>query len=272
MARTFRSKHLRIAIVSTCDYSEDNKLYGIHQISLKNREAYSQLHGYSNEFFITRDDPQRHPVWSAISRPLRLLEKGDFDWVVSLDCDSLLVDMETTIEHMLYAVAGVPGSNPPRLDDDVHFLISEDGRGLAGGNWMAKNSQWTISFLQSVLGTNDPLQHPYNRHDLRDQFSLLWHLVRPSATNFEAVAPAGHVRATDWRYLEYLEKTRIIPQRLINAYPWALCRPEHHCFEDGKDFIVSFITLGSLSREMGFAMLENFLNQSLSSYQKIRKW
>ena len=61
---------------------------------------------------------------------------------------------------------------------------------------------------------------------------------------------------------QYPPQVALVPQRLMNAYPYALCRPSHHCFEDGEDFIVSFITLGSQSREMAWHLLNEFAHKS----------
>ncbi|CAD7933986.1 unnamed protein product [Amoebophrya sp. A25] len=73
--------------------------------------------------------------------------------------------------------------------------------------------------------------------------------------------------------LEYRDNVRLIPQKYLNAYPWASCRPSHHCFNDDEDLVVSFITLGSFSKEMAYAMLHKFLHQSKKSYEKITgKW
>ncbi|KAF4743281.1 hypothetical protein FOZ62_028264 [Perkinsus olseni] len=135
---------------------------------------------------------------------------------------------------------------------------------------MIRNSDWSRSFLRSVLGPLDEV-HPYDRHDLKDQFALLWHVLRPLATTREVPEPAraefSDVRVAGWPELQYIPEVRLIPQRLINAYPWALCRPSHHCFQDDEDFIVSFITLSSQSREMAFAMLNKFRAQAMSNYE-----
>ena len=55
----------------------------------------------------------------------------------------------------------------------------------------------------------------------------------------------------------------------MNAYPWISCLPSHHCFDDAKDLVISFITLSSHSKEMAMAMLNKFLHQSLASYERI---
>merc|ERR1719359_366886 len=99
----------------------------------------------------------RHPVWGQLAGPLELLEQQRYDWILSMDCDSLFVNMDVTIDSLLYRFAAreTPWGKF-ELDPDVHFLISEDGRGLAGGNWIIRNSLRGREFLQDVYGTEDP--------------------------------------------------------------------------------------------------------------------
>merc|ERR1712226_1715340 len=108
---------------------------------------------------------------------------GKYDWILSMDCDSLVVNTDVTVDSLLYRFAAreTPWGKL-ELDPEVHLLISEDGRGLAGGNWIIRNSPRGRDFLREVYGPDDPKLNPYMRHDLRDQFSLLWHLVRPGVS------------------------------------------------------------------------------------------
>ena len=225
----------RIAIATVCDYRDPNHvLYGIDAVSQRNRIQYSEKHGYISIFKTINDDaPGRHPVWTAIALPLRLLRSDNFDYVMWMDCDAMFIDQSVTIESL---IARYPGND---------LYISEDGRGLSGGNWIVRNSQWSIDMLDSIL--NNPA---FDKFDLKDQFGLLWSLIRGSLTDPTA-QPNG-----------YPPNVALLPQRLINAYPWSLCRPSHHCFEDGVDFIVSFITLSSLSREMAWNLLYQFSNRN----------
>jgi len=225
----------RIAIATVCDYNDPTHvLHGIGKISQENRRQYAERHGYVSIFkSVNEDAPLRHPVWTAIALPLRLLRSGDFDYVMWMDCDAMFIRQEIRIENLLNA------------DPGKDLYISEDGRGLSGGNWIAKRSIWTINLLSSIY--ESPV---FDQYDLKDQFGLLWSLLRSSVT---ALYDGQNISK-----LGYPANVGLVPQRLINAYPWALCRPSHHCFEDGEDFIVSFITLGSQSREMAWNLLFNF--------------
>jgi hypothetical protein len=228
----------KIAVATVCDYNTPNHvLYGIDKISAANRDQYIHRHGYTSIFkSVNEDAAGRHPVWAAIALPLRLLRSGHYDYVMWMDCDALFVDQSVKLETLI-------------VDPDIDLYISEDGRGLSGGNWIIRYSDWSIKFLDSIYSNSH-----FDQFDLKDQFGLLWTLL--SGSIFE---PYNTTTRNIWGYPS---NVGLLPQRLINAYPWSLCRPSHHCFEDSKDFIVSFITLGSQSREMAWNLLMNFYTRN----------
>lgn len=243
--KTYRHPKWRIAVTSVCAYPSDHMLHGLYDIVKQNRDNYTRLHGYRNELWNVTFDASRHPVWSAVGLPLSLLGGDSVDWVVALDCDMMFIDMERTIDSIL---ATYDAEN-----QDVHFFISEDGRGLAGGAFIVRNSVEAATFLKSVYAPG-----PYDDHDLRDQWSFLWHLVRPGATK----------SSEGFGYPSFV---RLLPQQWLNSYPWALCRPSHRCFDDDSDFIVSFISLSSLSKEVALAMVNKFLHQSMESHARLQE-
>ena len=228
----------KIAIATVCDYGDPNHvLYGIDKISADNRNQYAGRHGYVSVFKSVNEDAiGRHPVWTAIGLPLNLLRSGEYEYVMWMDCDAMFVNQSIKIDYLI--------GNP-----DVDLYISEDGRGLSGGNWIIRKSDWSIKFLESVY--SNPF---FDQFDLKDQFGLLWTLL--SGSIFEPY------NTTTRNQFGYPANVVLLPQRLINAYPWSLCRPSHHCFEDDEDFIVSFITLGSQSREMAWNLLMNFYSRN----------
>merc|ERR1719217_27311 len=105
-----------------------------------------------------RSSANRHPVWGQLAGPLELLEEtpARYDWIFSMDCDSLFVNMSITVDSLIYrfAARGTPWGKL-EIDPDVHWMISEDGRGLAGGNWIVRNSHRGRDFLRSVYGVDD---------------------------------------------------------------------------------------------------------------------
>ncbi|CEM36601.1 unnamed protein product [Vitrella brassicaformis CCMP3155] len=326
---------LRIGVVTLCEYPEGSplprtsranregytSLHGYANHFYTSRPPHASPHGSA-----TTPAAQRHPVWGAIALTLHHLETESYDWLLWMDCDSMFANMTHTIDFLIHHTVGTatpPPATPaaarqcrakhqcqdlaprannnnntsdgwPWLDPSVHLLISEDGRGLAGGNWLVRNSPWSKQFLREVYGPDGP-SNPFLRHDLRDQFSLLWHLIRPLATtpipplplplrqdsstgsaglqmyDLSKINGGNPWRPASWDELEYPTQVRLVPQRWINAYPWAICRhtPSHHCFNDRDDFVVAFPTLTSFSDDMVEAFLEKFLNQSLASRETV---
>eukprot|EP00929_Paragymnodinium_shiwhaense_P097788 TRINITY_DN59391_c0_g1_i1.p1 TRINITY_DN59391_c0_g1~~TRINITY_DN59391_c0_g1_i1.p1 ORF type:complete len:505 (+),score=48.41 TRINITY_DN59391_c0_g1_i1:94-1608(+) len=283
----YRDPGLRIAIFSLCDYAPTHQMHWLLSRSKKNRETYTSLHGYGMEWTDRKpsSSSSRHPVWGQLAGPLELLEEqpSRYDWVFSMDCDSLFVNTSVTVDSLLYRFAAreTPWGKL-ELDPDVHWLISEDGRGLAGGNWIVRNSQRGRDFLRSVYGVDDEQSNPYLRHDLRDQFSLLWHLVRPGVS---LPLPTEGPMSTDspsipppksWADVGYLPGVRLVPQDLLlGSYPYVSCSQPadstHRCYrgspatQEPLDFIISIPLLGALPQNMAQAVLDRFLLESVGT-------
>lgn len=271
---SYRDASLRIGIFSLCDYGPESPMHWLLSRSLQNRQAYCARHGYGLEWTSQRpaSSKGRHPVWGQIAGPLDLINSGKYDWVLSMDCDSLFVDMSVTIDSLLYRFASrATPWGKLEIDPDVHFLISEDGRGLAGGNWIVRNSPVGREFLAEVYGPEDVNQNPYMRHDLRDQFSLLWHLVRPGVSlPLPEEPPAIAPPRPSWGSIGYLKLARLVPQELLlGSYPFVSCSQPgdqaHRCFGDAADFIVSVPLLGALPQQLAQGILDRFLLESLGS-------
>lgn len=226
----------RIAITTVCDYSDPKHvLYEwLSEISENNRNQYIKRHSYELVFEKKSTAPfGKSPVWSAITLVLTtMLNSPNMEYVMWMDCDALFIDQDRRIETL--------------LDEEHHLFISEDGRGLSGGNWIVRNTEWSRDLLSLILSNIEI----FDLWDLKDQFALLWSLLRPELLQ-ENVLGSLHD-------MGYPKEVLLVSQKLLNAYPWSLCRPSHHCFEDGVDFIVSFITLGSQSRAMAKGLVQNF--------------
>ncbi|CAE8643590.1 unnamed protein product [Polarella glacialis] len=162
-----------------------------------------------------------------------------------------------------------------------HRACLQDGRGLAGGNWIVRNSPKGRAFLREVYGPEDVSSNPFMRHDLRDQFSLLWHLVRPGVsvpmppeTRWSSLG-SPPPPPVSWASMGYMPGVRLVPQELLlGAYPHVSCSQPgdraHTCYgasgaADAKDFIVSVPLLGALPQNLAQAMLDRFLLESLGS-------
>eukprot|EP00928_Gymnodinium_smaydae_P013681 TRINITY_DN14978_c0_g1_i2.p1 TRINITY_DN14978_c0_g1~~TRINITY_DN14978_c0_g1_i2.p1 ORF type:complete len:529 (-),score=63.34 TRINITY_DN14978_c0_g1_i2:50-1600(-) len=288
--KQFRNPDLKVGVFSLCDYGAESPMHWLLDRSRRNREAYCTRHGYGMEWTSRRplSSANRHPVWGQLAGPLELLESGRYDWILSMDCDSLFIDMERTVDSLLYRFASreTPWGRL-EFDPDVHFLISEDGRGLAGGNWIVRNSPQGRAFLRSVYGSEDQDSNPYLQHDLRDQFSLLWHLVRPGVSvpmppEQRTADVARPPQPSRWEDVGYTPLARLVPQELLlGSYPHISCSQPgdraHRCYQTASeaaaqgstavdgDFIVSVPLLGALPQQMAQAILDRFLLESIGA-------
>merc|ERR1712060_378226 len=133
-----------------------------------------------------------------------------------------------------------------------------------------------------VYGPDDPQQNAFMRHDLRDQFSLLWHLVRPGVSLPMPIEPAmlsGGALASpkSWGDIGYLHGVRLVPQEfLLGSYPYVSCSQPgdraHRCYQGRSatgdvpsDFIVSVPLLGSLPQNIAQALLDRFVLEGLGT-------
>ena len=104
---SFRDPELNIAVVSICAYPEDHPL-ALPKLTPPNREAYATRHGYALRLHL------EHPVIGAhglgvqhakLATVLAYLQSNQFDWVAWLDCDSIIMNMNRTLDSIIYQYA-----------------------------------------------------------------------------------------------------------------------------------------------------------------------
>ena len=137
IAPAFRDPKLRIAVVSICAYPEDHPL-ALPRLTPSNREAYAEHHGYSLRLHL------EHPVIGAhglgvqhakLATVLAYLQSNEYDWVAWLDCDSIIMNMNRTLDSVIYQYAqqkqrGLMDSEAApvcgeQLSDDLDLLTGE---------------------------------------------------------------------------------------------------------------------------------------------------
>lgn len=138
-----KSKKNRIGIVSICAYPVDSELI-LREFTPKNRETYASLHDYEAitylEHPIGKDSNiciQHSKLWIM----LKLLKTGKYDWLMWLDCDSIIVNMKKSIETIIDRFVSL----------GTDLLISEEMLGLSSANWVIRNSEWSRKFLETAF-------------------------------------------------------------------------------------------------------------------------
>lgn len=101
-----RIQGLRIAVVSICAYPEDHPLV-LRSLTPENRKAYAERHGYAVHVHLEHPMPDQgiHIQHSKLELVAQYLRTGDYDWVAWLDCDSILMNFNRTLDSIIYRYA-----------------------------------------------------------------------------------------------------------------------------------------------------------------------
>lgn len=104
------------------------------------------------------------------------------------------------------------------IDDNYDFIISKDWNGINAGVFLSKNSDWSRNFLNNVYARTDCLN-----------------------TNF----PEQNAISSELQKPENGSLAKIVPQRLINSYPFETHWPSLiTCYQQG-DFLLHFASMAS---------------------------
>jgi hypothetical protein len=165
----------RVAVVTAFDAGYAS----VGAISRPNKEAYCRRHGYR---FVCRTDgfdTSRPASWSKLRFVREALREAD--WVFWSDADSLVMDSAVPLPRFVWDCADL-------------VLSADPYHGLNFGGWLARASDWTDAFLQTVDGMNEFLDHPW------------WE----TAAVFARYAADPAVRA----------HIALLPNTLFNGYPF----------------------------------------------------
>ena len=128
----------------------------------RNRIEYCQRHGYAHVAACENLEPARHPVWSKMKLLLRHLP--EFDWMLWLDADALIVNRDITLESF--------------VDSSADLIVTADHNGLNAGVFLLRNSPAAARFLELAWDRADCIDHPWREQEamcrvLRDHPELI---------------------------------------------------------------------------------------------------
>lgn len=142
VTETYDTK-MRIGLVSICAYPPNHELV-LAAITPKNRKNYASLHGYHDITYL------EHPMGNSSNVCIQhsklwlmrqLLLSGNYDWLMWLDCDSIIVNMNKSIESIIHLFA----------TSMTGLLITEELLGLSSANWIIRNCEWSKKFLNDAF-------------------------------------------------------------------------------------------------------------------------
>ena len=122
--------------------------------------AYCEAHGYTYVRYREMLDQSLIPTWNKLLAVKRELE--NFDWLLWLDADALIVNPHQRIEDVIAP-----------YEAGKEMLFSSDDMGLCAGVFFAKNTPWVPGFLDTVLllGELPDCGHLHEQKTIRTLFN-----------------------------------------------------------------------------------------------------
>lgn len=167
---------------------------------IENKQKYCKQHDY--EFIISEEslDPARHPAWSKILLLLQSMKSSSSEWFFWTDADSLVMNMAIPLEDL--------------IDEKYNLIIAKDFNGINSGQFLIRNCEWSINFLQNVYAHTECINHPW-----WEQQAIILELAQKQ---------------------DVKDATKIIPQRLMNSYPIEFAEKAMNINYQPGDFIIHF--------------------------------
>ncbi|KAI8920503.1 hypothetical protein BC831DRAFT_479337 [Entophlyctis helioformis] len=105
-------------------------------LSVDNKQAYADRHGYGMYFQTSVLDQSRPPAWSKIIALQHLIRQGQHKWLWSLDMDTVITNYNKTVTDL--------------IDDRYDLIVARDCNDINTGSFLIKASNWSLGFLEEV--------------------------------------------------------------------------------------------------------------------------
>jgi hypothetical protein len=140
-----RSLGRKIAIATICAYPQNHAII-LPQLTPINRKHYAERHGYTYIVATSNPFPFADVQHSKLLFIRDLLRDGyqglHLDWVMWTDCDSIFMTYEKPVDEIIDLYS---------THSQVDLLITEELLGLSSANFIVRNTQWSIEFLQEAF-------------------------------------------------------------------------------------------------------------------------
>ncbi len=97
----FFSTAIHAADIAVVSIAIGDSYYEQVKLGIENKHVYCEKHGY--DFIFTEEtlDHSRHPYWQKILLTLKAMENPQYQWVVWIDADTLIMDLSTPLEDFI---------------------------------------------------------------------------------------------------------------------------------------------------------------------------
>jgi len=126
VADNYRNPDLRIAVVSICAYPDDHPI-ALKHLTPGNRALYAERHGYTNAMHFEHPiiGGNVHVQHSKLALVAHYAESGEYDWIAWFDCDSLIMNMDKTLDSIIYKyVQGARPAPPAAATPDAEWSMT----------------------------------------------------------------------------------------------------------------------------------------------------
>jgi len=189
-----------VAVVTICAYATDEP---VRLFCQENREIYRHLHGYDVFFYGDASEIEPNPkagmnvldgvhkaFYWKVNAVQNVLDTGNYDWVLWMDCDAFFMDPSRTIDSVIDMYSGnstlpTTGALPDgKRNADVSLIIALDSTGINNGVWLIRNSEWSHKFL-ARWWHSDILTGPGANHNCSDQSTMVHTLLHDNAMRLD---------------------------------------------------------------------------------------
>jgi len=209
MTTTTSKKKRRIGLLLLYDDKSGDKAWNANLMErvMANRRAYCNRFDYDiivgNEYI----DRNRPAAWSKLLAMIHTLQKGAHDYVLYIDMDIVIMNMSISIdEYIDYAMS---------VNEHTDLIMTNDWNGPNTGVWIARNTDWTIWFLQEAWNqdhlvqkrSKDGIPHPFEYE--QRAFHFLLNTMKWSSRNL----PVYRGNSSD-----LAKHITLLPQCAFNSY------------------------------------------------------
>lgn len=150
---------MKFLIFSNCDSGSHHgcSYLELSKITMPSYKEYCDIHGY-DFYFHQNEGTERMGRLSGYAKYDVFLERlKDYDWVFSVECDSMLMNQTIRLENL--------------IDDYHNIVLSRTSNPnlieLNTGPILIKNCEWSINLVKRILEKKE-----YYNHQMVDQASI----------------------------------------------------------------------------------------------------
>jgi len=221
---------------------------------IKNRQSYCDRHGYTLINANNLVNYSRPASWSKLVALQYHFKENNFDYIFYLDMDGIIMNQELKLETIIDAT-----------ERKYDFIVTSDQYGFNVGTFIAKNTPWTLSFLQLTWQQDWLVPDNYVGKQASDS-KLPFGEQRAIhyLTNSEQwIASELPTYTGDWK--EIRSHFFFAPPCAFNSYvlhPFDFSRPREQFHYVPRDFLIHFDVVEGQTMALQNQLVKHFLSKT----------